>query len=102
MTSTSLPAQGPAPCRATLLLTRPPTSLWLCTAGFIALVLACSVAVAAGDDAAADDRFGAAWQTADCKPVDVPDTISAVSDCGYVAVPEQPTHGRGKSQPWTS
>ena len=37
-------------------------------------------------------KFGAAWQTVDCKTFDVPATIAAQSDCGYVTVPEQ--HGK--------
>lgn len=92
MTPTSLPHQGPA-LRLSASPFLPPSPRRCCAAGLVALALACSAAVEAEDDAAARAAFGAAWQSVDCKTFDVPDTISALSDCGYVTVPEQ--HGSG-------
>jgi pimeloyl-ACP methyl ester carboxylesterase len=37
-------------------------------------------------------QFGAAWQTVGCKTFDVPASVAAQSDCGYITVPEQ--HGQ--------
>jgi len=42
-------------------------------------------------------KFGAAWQTVDCKTFDVPAAIAAQSDCGYVTVPEQHAQPRGRT-----
>ncbi len=33
-------------------------------------------------------KFGPAWETVDCKTFDLPDSVAAQSDCGYVTVPE--------------
>lgn len=33
--------------------------------------------------------FGTAWKTVDCKTFNVPASVAAQSDCGYVTVPEQ-------------
>jgi pimeloyl-ACP methyl ester carboxylesterase len=41
-------------------------------------------------------KFGAAWQSVDCKTFDVPATVAAQSDCGYVTVSEQ--HGQPKGR----
>ena len=58
-------------------------------------------AVIAGSPAAhaatAPAGFGAAWHTVDCKTFDVPDAVAAMSDCGYVTVPEQHALPNGRS-----
>lgn len=51
-------------------------------------------AIIAGGSAAeaattARAKFGAAWQSVDCKTFDVPAAVAAKSDCGYVTAPEQ-------------
>jgi pimeloyl-ACP methyl ester carboxylesterase len=42
-------------------------------------------------------KFGAAWQTVDCKTFDVPDAVAARSDCGYVTVLEQHALPKGRT-----
>lgn len=42
-------------------------------------------------------KFGAAWQTVDCKTFDVPASVAAQSDCGYVTVPEQHGQPQGRT-----
>lgn len=42
-------------------------------------------------------RFGAAWQSADCKSFDVPAAVAAQSDCGYVTAPEQHALPQGRT-----
>lgn len=41
--------------------------------------------------------FGSAWQTVACKTFDVPDSIAAQSDCGFVTAPEQYEDPRGRT-----
>ena len=93
MTTISPSANGRTPS--------PPTPPWttrrLCAAGSMALALASSAAVAAADEAAARKGFGAAWDSVDCTAFDVPATVSAGSDCGYVTVPEQHGSGDGRT-----
>ena len=86
MTAPSRPAPGPArsiltanPARALL-----PRFMLLGIA--VGAVLAGSPAAQAATFARA--KFGAAWQTVDCKTFDVPAAVAAKSDCGYVTVPE--------------
>ncbi len=40
---------------------------------------------------------GPAWQSVDCKTFDIPASISALSDCGYVTVPEQHAKPQGRT-----
>jgi hypothetical protein len=40
--------------------------------------------------------FSTAWKTVDCKTFDVPTSVAAQSDCGYVTVPEQ--HGKAQGR----
>ncbi len=59
-------------------------------------------AVMAGSPAAqaaasARAKFGAAWQTVDCKTFDVPAAVAAQSDCGYVTAPEQHAAPKGRT-----
>lgn len=42
-------------------------------------------------------KFGAAWQSVDCKTFDVPAAVAAQSDCGYVTAPEQHASPTGRS-----
>lgn len=42
-------------------------------------------------------QFAAAWETVDCKTFDVPDSVAAQSDCGYVTVPEQHEQPQGET-----
>jgi len=42
-------------------------------------------------------KFGAAWQTVDCKTFDVPASVATQSDCGYVTVPEQHGQPQGRT-----
>ncbi|WP_168163446.1 alpha/beta fold hydrolase [Calothrix sp. 336/3] len=42
-------------------------------------------------------KFGAAWETVDCKTFDMPDSVAAKSDCGYVTVPEQHGQPQGRT-----
>lgn len=44
---------------------------------------------AAQAGATARTKWGTAWQSVDCKTFDVPATVAARSDCGYVTAPEQ-------------
>jgi hypothetical protein len=53
----------------------------------VGTVLAGSPAAHAAAFASA--KWGAAWQTVDCKTFDLPAAVAAKSDCGYVTVPEQ-------------
>ncbi len=46
---------------------------------------------------AAPANFGSAWQSVDCKTFDVPDAVAAMSDCGYVTVPEQHARPNGRT-----
>lgn len=41
--------------------------------------------------------FGVAWKTVDCKTFDVPASVAAQSDCGYVTVPEQHRQPQGRT-----
>jgi pimeloyl-ACP methyl ester carboxylesterase len=41
--------------------------------------------------------FGAAWQAVECKTFDVPAAVAAMSDCGYVTVPEQHASPKGRT-----
>ena len=59
-----------------------------------AVVISGSVVNGATPDRA---KFGAAWQTVDCKTFDVPAAVAAQSDCGYVTVPEQHAQPQGRS-----
>lgn len=60
-----------------------------------AAVHADSPAAHAAPPARAD--FGAAWQTVDCKTFDVPDTVAAMADCGYVTAPEEHAKSNGRT-----
>lgn len=42
-------------------------------------------------------KFGAAWQTVDCKTFHVPVAVAAKSDCGYVTAPEQHALPEGRT-----
>lgn len=42
-------------------------------------------------------KFGAAWQSVDCKTFDVPAAVAARADCGYVTAPEQHAQPKGRS-----
>lgn len=42
-------------------------------------------------------KFGVAWKSIDCKTFDVPASIAAKSDCGYVTVPEQHDKPEGRT-----
>ena len=67
------------------------------------MLLAITVgAVMAGSPAAqaatfARAKFGAAWQSVDCKTFDVPVSVAAKSDCGYVTAPEQHAVPKGRT-----
>jgi pimeloyl-ACP methyl ester carboxylesterase len=71
--------------------------------GLVRLAMALGVAagaVLAGGppaQAAAPAGFGAAWKTVDCKRFDLPDAVAALSDCGYVTVPEQHALPKGRT-----
>ena len=41
--------------------------------------------------------FGAGWQAVTCNTFDVPDSVAAQSDCGYVTVPEQHEQADGRT-----
>jgi pimeloyl-ACP methyl ester carboxylesterase len=45
----------------------------------------------------ASAKWGAAWQTVDCKTFDLPAAVAAKSDCGYVTVPEQHALPQGRT-----
>lgn len=53
----------------------------------VGAVIAGSAAAEAATTARA--KFGATWQSVDCKTFDVPAPVAAKSDCGYVTAPEQ-------------
>lgn len=59
----------------------------------IAAIGSCSVNKATPNRA----KFGAEWETVDCKTFDVPDSVAAQSDCGYVTVPEQHGQPQGRT-----
>ncbi len=61
----------------------------------VGAVMACSAAANAATFARA--KFGASWQTVDCKTFDVPVAVAAQSDCGYVTVPEQHALPKGRT-----
>ena len=42
-------------------------------------------------------NFGTAWQTVTCNTFDVPDSVAAHSDCGYITVPEQHEQADGRT-----
>lgn len=42
-------------------------------------------------------QFGAAWQSVDCKSLDIPAAVVAQSDCGYVTAPEQHAQPNGRT-----
>lgn len=60
----------------------------------VAATSSCSANLAVTPDRA---KFGAAWETVDCKTFDVPDSVAAQSDCGYVTVPEQHSQPQGRT-----
>jgi pimeloyl-ACP methyl ester carboxylesterase len=95
MTAPSRPEPGLA---RSILAAKPARAL---VPGFMLLGITVG-AVIAGSPAAhaatsARARFGAAWQTVDCKTFDVPDAVAAKSDCGYVTVPEQHALPKGRT-----
>jgi pimeloyl-ACP methyl ester carboxylesterase len=42
-------------------------------------------------------NFTAAWESVDCETFDIPDSIAANSDCGYVSAPEEHNKPVGRS-----
>ncbi len=82
----SIPAAKPARARW-------PRSLLL---GFtVGALLAGGTAAHAASIARA--KFGAAWQTVDCKAFDMPAAVAALSDCGYVTAPELHAAPQGRT-----
>lgn len=69
--------------------------------GLMLAGMAAAAGVAAGPvaHAATPPRaaFGAAWQTVDCKTFDVPDSVAALADCGYVTAPEERAKSNGRT-----
>lgn len=65
----------------------------------MALGVAAGAVLAGGPPAQAQSPagFGAAWKTVDCKRFDLPDAVAALSDCGYVTVPEQHALPKGRT-----
>lgn len=65
----------------------------------MALGVAAGAVLAGGSptQAASPAGFGAAWKTVDCKRLDLPDAVAALSDCGYVTVPEQHALPKGRT-----
>jgi len=69
--------------------------------GFIRLAILVGLVIvgtsAAHAASATRAKFGAAWQTVDCKTFDMPVAVAAQSDCGYVTVPEEHALPKGRS-----
>ena len=69
--------------------------------GFISLAILVGLVIvgtsAAHAASAARAKFGAAWQTVDCKTFDLPAAVAAKSDCGYVTAPEQHALPKGRT-----
>lgn len=87
MMARSRPASGPArrilcPKRERALLPR-----FMLAGLAVGTIIAGSSAAEAS--AIARAKFGATWQSVDCKTFDVPAAVAARSDCGYVTAPEQ-------------
>lgn len=61
----------------------------------VGAVIAGSPAAEAATSARA--KFGASWQSVDCKTFDVPAAVAAKSDCGYVTAPEQHAVPKGRT-----
>ncbi len=95
MTTPSRPVPGFA---CSLPAAKPVRALWprgMLLGITVGAVLAGSSAVHAAPNARA--KLGAAWQTVDCKRFDLPATVAARSDCGYVTAPEQHALPQGRS-----
>lgn len=80
----------------TMLAARPLHAL---VSRFLLLGITAGAVLVGGPPAQAATRagFGAAWKDADCKTFNVPDAVAAMSDCGYVTVPEQHALPKGPS-----
>ncbi len=69
--------------------------------GFMVLGITLAAAIAGSSAAHASTtaraKFGAAWQTVDCKAFDVPAAVAAQSDCGYVTAPEEHAAPKGRT-----
>jgi pimeloyl-ACP methyl ester carboxylesterase len=95
MTVPSRPAPG---LRRSILAANPARALlprFMLLGITVAAVLAGSPAAQAATFAHA--KFGAAWQSVDCKTFDLPAAVAAKSDCGYVTAPEQHVLPKGRT-----
>ena len=95
MTATSSSEPGLARSR---LAAKPARALWpgcLLLGLTVGAVMAGSPAAQAATSTRA--KFGAAWQSVDCKTFDVPAAVAAMSDCGYVTAPEQHALPKGRT-----
>lgn len=67
----------------------------------IPLATLLGLAVIGGSPAHAADAgrapFGTAWQRVDCKTFDVPESVAALADCGYVTAPEEHATSNGRT-----
>ncbi len=69
----------------------------LSSSTLLTIVVAANVSCSVNGMMPNRENFGTAWQTVSCKTFDVPNSIAAQSDCGYVTVPEQHEQADGRT-----
>ncbi len=69
----------------------------LCHSASLAVVVLAAGSCAVSHPTIDRAKFGAAWKAVDCKTFNVPASVAARSDCGYVTVPEQHCQPQGRT-----